>query len=77
MSIEEHILSGFAEHDTKVAMSVKHSDGVIVFTAGENLKRALTNPLNTKGGSTVGADHRAWLHEHLDAWLDNEIERSI
>jgi hypothetical protein len=75
MSIEEHILSGFAEHDTKVAMSVKRDDGVIVFTAGENLKRALTNPLKTING-TVGAAHRAWLHAHLDAWLDNEIERS-
>jgi hypothetical protein len=77
MKTEEHVvLTGFAEPDTRVTMSIKTRGGEITFIAGENFCYGLTSPIKSGGGITMGDANRQWLHEHLDKWIDDNIERT-
>lgn len=71
------LLTGFSSNDTDgdiIGVSVHQEDKFIKFSAGGAIKKALTNPLMSDNGKSVGERNIDWLHEVLDDWIKKQLE---
>jgi hypothetical protein len=63
---EESILTGFADTNHAVVVSVRtNEDGELVFTAGS----AFHEP------SVLKARHRDWMYSKLDEWVNEQLTK--
>ena len=74
--MNETLLAGFGHNSTHFAVSVDSHDETIMFTAGDDIKQALTDRLMTTNGKSVGERNVEWLHEKLDEWIRKQLEEN-
>jgi len=74
--MNEVLTAGFGHSTTHFAVSVDSHDEAIMFTAGGAIKEALTDPLMTDNGKSVGERNIEWLHEKLDEWIKKQLEKN-
>jgi len=76
--MNEVLMSGFGVSHKGVGLSVNttHDGSTITFTSGDVIKDILTDPRITNNGKSVGERNIEWLHEKLDAWIKQNLEKS-
>jgi len=72
--MNEVLLAGFSHSTTHFAVSVSSHDEAIMFTAGDDIKLSLTDPLMTENNKSIGQRNIDWLHEKLDEWINKQLE---
>jgi len=76
--MNEVLTTGFGASHKGVGLSVNtmHDGTTITFTSGDVIKDILTDPRITNNGKSVGERNIEWLHEKLDGWIKQNLERS-
>ena len=76
--MNEVLMSGFGVSYKGVGLNVNttHDGSTITFTSGDIIKDILTDPRITNNGKSVGECNIEWLHEKLDGWIKQNLERS-
>jgi len=76
--MNEVLTTGFGVSHKGVGLSVNtmHDGTTITFTSGDVIKYILTDPRITDNGKSVGERNIEWLHEKLDGWIKQNLERS-
>jgi hypothetical protein len=76
--MNEVLMSGFGVSYKGVGLSVNttHDGTTITFTSGDIIKDILTDPRITNNGKSVGERNIEWLHEKLDGWIRQNLEKS-
>jgi len=76
--MNEVLIAGFGVSYKGVGLNVNttHDGSAITFTSGDIIKDILTDPRITNNGKSVGERNIEWLHEKLDGWIKQNLERS-
>ena len=76
--MNEVLTAGFGVSHKGVGLSVNtiHDGTTITFTSGGVIKDILTDPRITDNGKSVGERNIEWLHEKLDGWIKQNLEKS-